>query len=37
VFDKNETLLIVKQTLYSSVFTLIVCLLLTSLFSKKEL
>jgi len=37
VFDKNEGLMVVKQTLYSSVFTLIVCLLLTSLFSKKEL
>jgi len=37
VFDKNEGLMVVKQTLYSSAFTLIVCLLLTSLFSKKEL
>tara|TARA_B110000967_G_C18884503_1_gene563092 strand:- start:1804 stop:2310 length:507 start_codon:yes stop_codon:yes gene_type:complete len=37
VFDKNEGLMVVKQTLYSSVFTLIVCLLLTSLFSRKEL
>jgi hypothetical protein len=37
IFDKNEGLMVVKQTLYSSVFTLIVCLLLTSLFSRKEL
>ena len=37
IFDKNETLMIVQQTLYSSGFTLIICLLLTSLFSKKEI
>ena len=37
IFDQNEALLIIKQTFYSSIFTLIICLLLTSLFSKKEL
>lgn len=36
VFDKSEMVLILKQTLYSSIFTLIICLLLTSLFNKKE-
>jgi rod shape-determining protein MreD len=37
IFDQNEALLIIIQTFYSSIFTLIICLLLTSLFSKKEL
>ena len=36
VFDKSEMVLILKQTLYSSIFSLIICLLLTSLFNKKE-
>ena len=37
VFNQNEMLLIVKQTLYSSAFSLLICLLFTSLFSKKQL
>ena len=36
LFDQNKIALIIKQALYSSIFTLIICLLLTSLFSKKE-
>mgnify|MGYP006105316779 FL=1 len=36
IFNQNEMLLILKQTFYSSVFTLLLCLLLTSLFSKKQ-
>ena len=37
VFNQYEMLLIVKQTLYSSAFSLLICLLFTSLFSKKQL
>jgi len=36
LFDQNKIALILQQALYSSIFTLIICLLLTSLFSKKE-
>ena len=36
VFNKNEMLLVIKQTLYSSIFSLIICLLFNSLFSKKQ-
>ena len=36
LFDQNKIALIIEQALYSSIFTLIICLLLTSLFSKKE-
>tara|TARA_B110000902_G_C13896394_1_gene432627 strand:- start:28 stop:534 length:507 start_codon:yes stop_codon:yes gene_type:complete len=36
LFDQNKIVLIIEQALYSSIFTLIICLLLTSLFSKKE-
>jgi|TARA_B110000967_G_C18826553_1_gene531706 hypothetical protein len=36
VFNQNEILLILKQTFYSSIFTLLLCLLLNSLFSKKQ-
>ena len=36
LFDENKIALILQQALYSSIFTLIICLLLTSLFSKKE-
>ncbi|MDA9057279.1 rod shape-determining protein MreD [Flavobacteriaceae bacterium] len=36
LFDENKIALIIEQALYSSIFTLIICLLLTSLFSKKE-
>ncbi|MDG1394461.1 MAG: rod shape-determining protein MreD [Flavobacteriaceae bacterium] len=36
VFDQNELLLIFKHTFYSSMFTLLLCLLLSSLFSNKE-
>jgi len=36
LFDENKIALIIEQALYSSIFTLIMCLLLTSLFSKKE-
>jgi len=36
LFDQNKIVLILQQALYSSIFTLIICLLLTSLFSKKE-
>lgn len=36
VFDETKTALILKQTLYSGVFTLILCLLFSSLFNKKE-
>ena len=35
-FDKNKIALIIEQALYSSIFTLILCLLFSSLFSKKE-
>ena len=36
LFDQNKIVLILQLALYSSIFTLIICLLLTSLFSKKE-
>ena len=36
VFDKTKTALILQQALYSSVFTLILSLLFSSLFSRKE-
>ena len=36
VFDETKTVLIFKQALYSSLFTLVLCLLFSSLFSKKE-
>jgi len=36
IFDKTKTVLILQQALYSSIFTLILCLLFNSLFSKKE-
>ena len=36
LFDQNKIVLILQQALYSSIFTLIISLLLTSLFSKKE-
>tara|TARA_B110000967_G_scaffold205399_1_gene249870 strand:- start:233 stop:739 length:507 start_codon:yes stop_codon:yes gene_type:complete len=36
IFNQNEILLILKQTFYSSIFTLLLCLLFTSLFSKKQ-
>ena len=36
LFDENKIALIIEQALYSSIFTLIICLLLSSLFSKKE-
>ena len=36
IFNQNEMLLILKQTFYSSIFTLLLCLLFTSLFSKKQ-
>lgn len=35
LFDQNKIALIIEQALYSSLFTVIICLLLTSLFSKK--
>ena len=36
IFDETKTVLILQQALYSSVFTLILCLLFSSLFSRKE-
>jgi rod shape-determining protein MreD len=36
LFDENKITLIIEQALYSSIFTLILCLLLTSLLSKKK-
>jgi rod shape-determining protein MreD len=36
IFDKTKTVLILQQALHSSIFTLILCLLFNSLFSKKE-
>lgn len=36
VFDKTKAVLILQQTVYSSSFTLILSLLFSSLFSKKE-
>jgi rod shape-determining protein MreD len=36
VFDKNKAVLILQQTVYSSSFTLILSLLFSSLFSRKE-
>ena len=36
LFDQNELLLIIKQTFYSGIFTLLLCLLLTTLFSNKK-
>ncbi|MDG2498429.1 MAG: rod shape-determining protein MreD [Flavobacteriaceae bacterium] len=36
IFDETKTVLILRQTVYSSIFTLILSLLLSSLFSKKE-
>ena len=36
VFDETKTVLILQQALYSSIFTLVLCLLLSSLFSRKE-
>jgi len=36
LFDENKIALIIEQALYSSIFTLILCLLFSSLFSKKE-
>jgi len=36
IFDQTKTVLILQQTLYSSIFTLILCLLFSSLFSIKE-
>ena len=37
LFDENKIALIIQQALYSSIFTLVVCLLFSSLFSKKEI
>lgn len=36
VFDETKTVLILQQALYSSIFTLILCLLFSSLFSIKK-
>ena len=36
VFNVSYTLIILKKTLFSSIFTIILCLLLTLLFSKKN-
>jgi hypothetical protein len=36
VFDKTKAVLILQQTVYSSSFTLILSLLFSSLFSRKE-
>jgi rod shape-determining protein MreD len=36
LFDENKIAFIIEQTLYSSIFTFVLCTLLTSLFSKKE-
>ena len=36
IFDESKTVLIFQQTLYSSIFTLILCILLSLLFSRKE-
>ena len=36
IFDQTKTVLILQQTFYSSIFTLILCLLFSSLFSTKE-
>ena len=36
VFDQNKMLLKIKQTFYSSGFTFLLCLLIYSLFSRKE-
>ena len=36
IFDETKTVLILRQAVYSSIFTLILCLLFGSLFSEKE-
>ena len=36
IFNASEILLILKKTLFSSIFTIILCLLLTFLFSRKN-
>jgi hypothetical protein len=36
IFDTTKTVLVLQQAFYSSIFTLIICLLFNSLFSRKE-
>lgn len=36
IFDETKTTLIFQQAFYSSIFTLLLCLLFSSLFSRKE-
>jgi len=36
VFNTSEIILILKKTLFSSIFTILLCLLITILFSKKN-
>ena len=36
VFNTSKTLLILQKTLFSSIFTIVLCLILTLLFSKKN-
>jgi len=36
IFNSSKIILIIKKTLFSSIFTIILCLLITILFSKKN-
>ena len=36
IFNSSKVILILKKSLFSSIFTLILCLLITTLFSKKS-
>jgi hypothetical protein len=36
VFNTSKVILILQKTLFSSIFTILLCLLITSLFSKKN-